>query len=135
MTSSRKNLITFGIIAVVVILGYVLVFKGGGDGGGDGSLLVSEPVQGGTTVDPELITMLIELRSIELDNSLFSRESFKSLKDFSIEISPQPVGRNNPFSPIGSDPGDGSVSSDQVDSGSLLPQVDGDGSTDDEGGN
>ena len=59
---------------------------------------------------------LLKLRSLSLDDSLFEDKVFKSLIDFSVELQEQPMGRNNPFAPIGVDVGekytDSSVSAD-----------------------
>jgi len=49
----------------------------------------------------EILTLLIDLKSIELDGSIFEDGSFKSLEDFSLPIDPEPKGRTNPFAPIG----------------------------------
>lgn len=51
--------------------------------------------------DEELLTELSKLKSLELDDSIFSDPVFRSLTDFSQPITPEPVGRENPFLPIG----------------------------------
>jgi hypothetical protein len=57
-----------------------------------------DPAQ--TAVEQELLTLLVELRSIRLDLAIFDDVRFQSLKDFSRELVPEPVGRPNPFSPL-----------------------------------
>ena len=59
---------------------------------------------GGTTtvsVDNELIALLLELKALKLDDSLFSNSAFQSLQDFSQALVPEPIGRENPFAPLG----------------------------------
>ncbi len=51
----------------------------------------------------EILSLLIELRSIDIDDGLFQSNVFRSLKDFGVVLESQPVGRNNPFAPIGID--------------------------------
>jgi hypothetical protein len=46
-----------------------------------------------------LIT-LSKLQKIDIDETFFQSEIFQSLKDFSVEIKPQPIGRDNPFTLI-----------------------------------
>ena len=93
------------MVAVAIVLAFVLYglfFAGNGDSG-----LVSTTSDG--DVDPagaELLAALFSLRSITLDVSLFETPDFKSLVDFSQEIPSEPVGRANPFAPIGVDDGD-----------------------------
>jgi hypothetical protein len=49
----------------------------------------------------ELVSLLLELRSLKLDPAIFSSQAFQALKDFSVELVPEPTGRRNPFAPIG----------------------------------
>ncbi|MCH7529730.1 hypothetical protein IIB50_01280 [Patescibacteria group bacterium] len=67
------------------------------------SLLVSEQINTGgeSSVERELLVLLLELRSVELTGNIFDSLSFKSLTDFGQELIPEPVGRPNPFAPIG----------------------------------
>lgn len=51
-------------------------------------------------VDQELIALLLTLHSISLDTTLFTDPKFTSLKDFTRELVPEPVGRPNPFAPL-----------------------------------
>jgi hypothetical protein len=49
------------------------------------------------------LTTLASLRKIEVDLDFFNDKYFKSLKDNKIRLNPVTPGRNNPFSPMGSD--------------------------------
>lgn len=66
-----------------------------------------EPVLSASTpsqnalVDADLIALLSELKSIQLDDSIFKDQTFLSLHDFSQTLVPEPVGRQNPFAPLG----------------------------------
>lgn len=82
-------------LAIVAILygGYVLFFAP-----------PSEPALSVTAVidssDQELIALLLSLKSIRLDETLFSDRLFSALKDFGQELITEPVGRTNPFAPL-----------------------------------
>lgn len=52
--------------------------------------------------DRELLQLLQELSSINLEGSIFNDPLFRSLENFRVEPTPQPVGRDNPFAPVGS---------------------------------
>lgn len=56
---------------------------------------------GKLAVDKEILTLLGDLHSLVLDNSIFSSSAFKSLEDFSLPVEDEPKGRSNPFAPIG----------------------------------
>lgn len=96
MFKKYKNII---IIAAVVVIGFVLYsFFFTGE---DTSVLTSENVSPSqTAVEQELISLLLELRSITLETSLFDDPAFNSLQDFSQELVPEAVGRTNPFAPF-----------------------------------
>jgi len=51
----------------------------------------------------EILALLSDLKSLQLNNDIFSNKAFRSLEDFSLPISSEPKGRNNPFAPIGID--------------------------------
>lgn len=55
------------------------------------------------SIGSETLQILSELRTLKLDEDIFSDKAFRSLEDFSMELQPQPVGRNNPFAPLGTD--------------------------------
>lgn len=50
---------------------------------------------------PEFVSLLSDLRDIDLDEGDLSARTLASLKDFSIEMPSRLVGRLNPFAPIG----------------------------------
>jgi hypothetical protein len=60
-------------------------------------------------VENDFISMLFELRAVKIDGRIFQDSIFRSLKDYSQDIKPEPVGRRNPFAPIGVDPIDATV--------------------------
>lgn len=57
-----------------------------------------------TIVESDLLSLLLDIRSVKLDGGIFTKEIFNSLQDFGQEIVPESIGRENPFAPIGSDP-------------------------------
>jgi len=99
-----KNIILAIIIAVVVFFLYTRFFGSSDDQ--SNSLLVAESgsVLQEVAIGKEFLSILLELRSLTLDESLFEDRSFLILQDFSQEVRPQPSGRPNPFSDIGNNP-------------------------------
>ena len=89
-------------IAVVVIGVVIAVVSWAAlsEGPTSSSLLTTEVTADGG--DTELVTTLLALRAVKLDGTIFTDPSFTSLKDFSTEIVPEPIGRPNPFAPLGS---------------------------------
>lgn len=93
---NKKNLIKI-IVVLILFLSPLFMTIGAND------VLVPTGISNNGLVGADLLTLLLEVKSIELDSDVFNNEVFVNLKDFSKEIQPQSVGRKNPFSVIGSD--------------------------------
>jgi hypothetical protein len=112
-----RNIIILAVVIVLGVWGYSAFFKK--DTGVPASGLVTKAgapsiEEGGTngTVGNEFLTLLLNIRSIKLDDSIFTSKAFTALQDFSRPIPPDTnPGRQNPFAPIG------------VDTSSSIPQV------------
>lgn len=59
------------------------------------------PVSQQASSDQEIIGTLLSLRAVTLSGTIFSDPSFATLQDFGTPIVPEPVGRPNPFAPLG----------------------------------
>jgi hypothetical protein len=95
--SRYKNVLLVVAVIAVGFFVYNVFFMNNGPRGA----LVSEtidPVQ--AAVEQELIGLLAQLRSIQLDLSVFDNREFQSLIDFGQELIPEPIGRENPFAPL-----------------------------------
>lgn len=84
---------------VLVIVGFV-VYSYFFTGGSQQPLTVQTP-SANVAVDNDLIALLSTLKSIKLDANIFSDPAFQSLQDFSQALVSEPVGRTNPFAPLG----------------------------------
>jgi hypothetical protein len=60
--------------------------------------------EAGLAVGREFLSLLLNIRSLKLDDSIFSNQAFVALQDFSRPIPPDTnPGRPNPFAPLGAD--------------------------------
>jgi len=75
---------------------------------GEPEPLLSTTAADGTSItqstDQEIIGTLLALRAVTLSGSIFTDPSFLTLQDFGTPIVAEPVGRENPFAPLGSRP-------------------------------
>ncbi len=104
MLPSIKNSIIFGAIIVVLVLVYFFVFKKDPN---DGVLIqnTTTPNVLNTTPssDQDFLPLLLSVKNIKLDNSIFADKAFMSLVDSSIVLIPDgDEGRPNPFAPLNS---------------------------------
>jgi len=98
----KNILLSVVIIAVAAVLYTVFI----GKDGIDTSLLTSSrPSEAAAIVGEDLLVLLRTLRSIDLNEEFFNDPVFRSLEDFGQELVPEPIGRNNPFAPIGQEEG------------------------------
>lgn len=64
------------------------------------ALLETQDLTESSAVDSDIVNTLLELRSVSLSGTILSDPAFQALRDFSTPITPEPVGRPNPFAPL-----------------------------------
>ena len=93
------------LIGAVLIAGAFIAYRSYFIDDGKNSVLVSQSGDeiSGSVVGREIVILLNELQSIDLDGSILDDPAFRSLMDFEQEVRAEPIGRNNPFIPIGNE--------------------------------
>lgn len=94
----RGNKILIGIV-VFIVAGAVL-YGLSGSSAPQTLLNITQSDPGRATVEAELVASLLEVRAIRLDGQIFNDPAFRALRDFSTQIVPEPIGRDNPFAPL-----------------------------------
>lgn len=94
-----KKWIIIGLVIIAAFILYTVFYPKGGD---DELLTSSARKTPAEIVGVEIISALNQIESLKLDRSIFDNPIYQSLKDRSQEIPPEPVGKPNPFDPIGS---------------------------------
>lgn len=118
MKSTLRVIIILAIVTVIGIVLYSIFFKNSdtpATGNSSLSTTAGAPiadtanVSGAALADAEaasrdFLALLLNIRSIKLDDSLFANPSFATLQDLSRPINPDTnPGRVNPFAPLGTD--------------------------------
>ncbi len=99
MTSKLKNIIIILVVGTLLFLGYSIFFKK--------DPTVDPLVEGVATANEaqilgnQISQALLRIEQIKLDRSIFDDILYKTLVDRSEPISEEPIGRTNPFAPIG----------------------------------
>ena len=108
MKGKIKNIIILVVVAVILILVYFYFIKGNSD---QTALISSSPnpvlpangANADSQITQDFLSLLLNVRSIKLDDTIFSDVAFKNLSDSSITLTPDGTeGRTNPFAPLGS---------------------------------
>lgn len=96
-----EHKLLFGALIIAVV---VTVWYGLSQQGGSAPLLTtSAPAAANDpSQDQSLVSTLLALRAVTLSGTIFTDASFESLHDNGTTIVPEPVGRDNPFAPLGS---------------------------------
>jgi hypothetical protein len=109
MSPLIKNIIIVAGVAIVLFVGYFFFLKPSPE--------IAPLVSSSNTLSPlnqtgdinaplanEFLTLLLSVKSIRLDDSIFSNGIFNTLRDSSIILTPDAtIGRPNPFAPLGND--------------------------------
>lgn len=96
--SGKNLLIALVILVAIIVAGYFYATR---DRSTDVLLTSVYSNTGSSTVQTNLLTVLRQLRTLRLDDAIFSDPVWLSLRDFGQTLSPQPSGRVNPFAPLG----------------------------------
>ncbi len=100
LLKKNKNIIIGIAVVSLVALAYVFLFNGK-QPASENLLLSGVALQAPEdALRNQLLELLLQLRVLHLDEAIFKDPIFTSLNDFSVELLPQPVGRNNPFLPL-----------------------------------
>lgn len=97
MTLIKNNLLIIVLVAVAIMF---FAWFGMSDTVSNSNLLVAERSEDISAADQEILKLLLDMRSIQLDSGIFENPAFSSLRDFGKNIVPEPVGRENPFIPL-----------------------------------
>lgn len=106
--SSKKTL--FIIIAIVVIAG-IAYFYYQGSTPSTSSTLTQAPSAADQAIGTRVLDLLNQIRTLRIDTSIFKDPAYATLRDYSVAIPPQDVGRVNPFAPLPGVPSSGSAAS------------------------
>ncbi len=105
---------TYIVIAIILIVAGGIYFysKGSNENIDTSSLEVTYTPEStdATLVGGRVLNLLAQINSLKIDGTLFNNPAYKSLRDYSITIPEQNVGRTNPFAPIpGASPSSSSI--------------------------
>lgn len=96
----RNKLVALALL--VVVLGGIW-FVLSGDSGESESLVVSGGADSiKSSEERAALDTLLQLKAIQLDDSVFREPAFLSLRDSRTEIVSEPIGKRNPFAPFSS---------------------------------
>jgi hypothetical protein len=91
------------VILLAIVIAFFVWFGMSEKAPTTNDLLTAEGGAESSAAEQELLKLLLDMRSIRLDGTLFEKPAFNSLHDFGKEIMQEPVGRTNPFETIGTD--------------------------------
>lgn len=99
--SSSKNAIIAIVVILVLFMGGYFYLKGTPSDSALSSLgIVGGPGEGDADASikgSQILLLLSQIKSINIDTSIFNNQMYKSLIDYTVEVPQQNVGKVNPF--------------------------------------
>ncbi len=86
------------IIIILFVLGFLYIYMS--SSGDSTTSTTTITVTNVDTGEREMLELLTNMKSIRLDSSLFKDATYINLQDFSREVIPEPIGREDPFAPL-----------------------------------
>jgi hypothetical protein len=88
------------LLIILVLGGFIYFYVTGDNASTSSSLLGSGSTVASDNAAAEVLALLKQIQSLEIDAKIFEMPVYKTLQDYSVEVPPQNVGRPNPFAPI-----------------------------------
>jgi len=99
MIGKYKNIIIVGVIIALALIAYSFLKP---DPTAESLLATTQRADSAQVLGDEITSAISQINSLKLDRSVFDDPIVKKLIDHSKPIISEPVGRQNPFAPIGS---------------------------------
>lgn len=96
---NKNNIIIVSSLVVVAAMALIYLLKNPSDS----SNLVAEKRTAEFASAKEVLNLLNRMSKVKLEDGIFYDKAFQSLNDTTVELVGQPIGRNNPFAPLGAD--------------------------------
>ncbi len=92
----KQNRILFIILAVIIML---FIAYGFSDKTTSSVLIQKQAATDSSSIEQEILQLLMDVQSIKLDGSVFQDPTFNQLRDFGRKVIQEPTGKINPFLP------------------------------------
>lgn len=97
----HKNKFIIAAVLVVAFYVYSAFFKT--DSNAPLVVTNTSPTLAQFQAGKDVLSLLVDLKSLSFNEELFQNKAFQSLSDWSTPIPSEPKGRSNPFAPLGAD--------------------------------
>jgi hypothetical protein len=92
MVTIIKNIVILIALLLTLVLGYYIFIQNNSDISNNEAVINDVALE-----SQQFIALLNELKSIQIDSSVFSDPRFTSLRNLSMPIEPEAISRDNPF--------------------------------------
>jgi len=97
LQSVNKTWIWLTAVVIIAAIGYFYL-SGSSTPAASSTLQSSGPDS--AAVGTQVLSLLNQIQSLKIDASIFSDPGYQTLRDYSVVIPPENVGRPNPFAPL-----------------------------------
>jgi len=100
MNNQKSSMMPYVIIAIIVAIGLAAYFYWNGNSTPVNNNL-QDTADSTEVVGSQVFQLLGKINAIKIDSAFFKGQTFSTLVDYSVSIPALPIGRSNPFAPIG----------------------------------
>lgn len=99
MNTQKPSKMPYVVLAIIVLIAVVFYFYWTGNNTSE-NLTLQEISIANQATGVRVLNLLNEISSLNIDSSFFNSPVYQTLRDYSVEIPPLPVGRPNPFASV-----------------------------------
>lgn len=99
MNTQKPSKMPYVILAIIVFIAVIFYFYWTGNNTSE-NLTLQEISIANQETGVRVLNLLNEISSLNIDGNFFSSPVYQTLRDYSVQIPPLPVGRPNPFATV-----------------------------------
>lgn len=99
MNTQKPSKMPYVVLAIIVLIAVIFYFYWTGNNTSE-NLTLQEISIANQATGVRVLNLLNEISSLNIDSSFFNSPVYQTLRDYSVEIPPLPVGRPNPFASV-----------------------------------
>lgn len=100
MNTQKSSKMPYLVLILIVGVAFLFYLYMSSNSSSTNGLTLEEVNYDNQAAASRILNLLNEISALRIDDKFFTDPSYKTLRDYSVEIPELPIGRSNPFSPV-----------------------------------